>query len=225
MSTSAELFGTTSYVAPNTGSTSTELFWETEAPSTPNSAPFGHASTPIQETVSSGSHIVFNDPIPGLAVSAPHYHEVAIIPTSSSGPAFDHEVFVTPDWSHGTSVDTFVGVPETGAVGNVSDTFVDIPVTGRFGPTFYHLVETVGLDRQGPMFDSFPAPSVNANKFGPVMDHIVEDIPSPVLFGNPDPDPADQERNRIVPELVEFKSPNVYGLEKDVDGNITGFKY
>ncbi len=50
-------------------------------------------------------------------------------------------------------------------------------------------------------------------------------LPPDVNVGPPPVAPEDPPRNRIKPDVVEFKSPGNYGLERDVNGNVTGFKY
>jgi len=53
----------------------------------------------------------------------------------------------------------------------------------------------------------------------------VTPLPSDISTGAPPTSPVDPPRNRIEPDVLEFKSPGVYGLEKDNEGNITGFKF
>jgi len=53
----------------------------------------------------------------------------------------------------------------------------------------------------------------------------VTPLPPDISTGPPPSAPVDPPRNQIEPDVVEFKSPGSYGLEKDEDGNVTGFKF
>ena len=53
----------------------------------------------------------------------------------------------------------------------------------------------------------------------------VTQLPPTIPTGPPPTTPVDQQRNQIKPDSVEFKSPGVYGLETDENGNVIGFKY
>ena len=53
----------------------------------------------------------------------------------------------------------------------------------------------------------------------------VTPLPPDISTGPPPTAPVDPPRNRITPDVVEFKSPGTYGLAKDEDGNVTGFKF
>lgn len=53
----------------------------------------------------------------------------------------------------------------------------------------------------------------------------VTPLPPDLPVSPPPTTPTDQPRNRIEPDLVDFKSPGVYGLEKDEEGDVTGFKF
>ena len=50
-------------------------------------------------------------------------------------------------------------------------------------------------------------------------------VPPDLAVFPPPVSPVDPPRNRIQPDNVEFKSPGIYGLERNVDGSVTGFKY
>lgn len=53
----------------------------------------------------------------------------------------------------------------------------------------------------------------------------VTPLPPDISTGPPPMAPEDPERNRIQPKPFTFESPGVYGLEKDEDGDVTGFKF
>jgi len=63
--------------------------------------------------------------------------------------------------------------------------------------------------------DSLPSNVVSAVTLTPPS----LSIPSPPVA------PIDPPRNQISPENVEFNSPGIYGLEKDENGDVTGFKF
>ena len=51
-------------------------------------------------------------------------------------------------------------------------------------------------------------------------------LPPFLTIGNPDAVVPVEERNRLEPELVEFKSSGTYKLELDpTTGRVTGFKF
>lgn len=124
------------------------------------------------------------------------------------GPIVQEEVSIVPGTSYG----------------QLSDAFTGIPNNSRFGPAFEHIVLTVGQDVHGPLMET-PATPTLLDKIGPVLDHTVVGIPAHISLGDPDPDVTETDRNTIIPDLVDFKSPGVYGLEKDLEGNLSGFKY
>jgi len=49
--------------------------------------------------------------------------------------------------------------------------------------------------------------------------------PPDLSTGPPPISPTDPPRNRIQPKPISFESSGVYGLEKDENGNVRGFKY
>jgi len=50
--------------------------------------------------------------------------------------------------------------------------------------------------------------------------------PPPSLSTGPPPvAPVDPPRNRIQPKPISFESPGIYGLEKNANGNVVGFKF
>jgi titin len=63
--------------------------------------------------------------------------------------------------------------------------------------------------------DSLPSNVVSA----------VTPLPPSLTISAPPVAPVNPPRNQISPENVEFNSPGVYGLEKDANGDITGFKF
>jgi hypothetical protein len=53
----------------------------------------------------------------------------------------------------------------------------------------------------------------------------VTPLPPDIATGAPPTTPVDPPRSRIEPDNVEFLSPGTYGLEKDEEGDVTGFKF
>ena len=49
--------------------------------------------------------------------------------------------------------------------------------------------------------------------------------PPDISTGPPPVAPIDPPRNQIQPEIVTFDSPGIYGLEKDEEGDVIGFKF
>lgn len=131
--------------------------------------------------------------------------------TAGSGPSFDHDA---------------VNGPPGSSTGPASDDWLSPTASTSTGPQFDHRV--LGLVtpdwNHGPIHDSWPAPSSTSNT-GPVLEGAVSKIPDPIDLNNPDQEDVVQERNRIVPQLVEFTSPDAFRLERDLEGKIRGFKF
>jgi len=53
----------------------------------------------------------------------------------------------------------------------------------------------------------------------------VSPLPPDMFVGPPPVTPVDPPRNAIKIDPISFDSPGAYGLERDQDGNVTGFKY
>jgi hypothetical protein len=53
----------------------------------------------------------------------------------------------------------------------------------------------------------------------------VTPLPPDLSVSPPPVTPEDPQRNRLEPDPYDFLSPGVYGLEKDEDGDVTGFKF
>ena len=169
-------------------------------------------------------------------------HSGFTTPASVVGSTFDHDVITAPAWSSGVTSDAAVSAITTGngpifehiveAVpltfsGAVSDEFVRHRLDDIVGAVFDHEVEAFPLaDDYGPVYDTAIA-TLRVSAFGPISD-AASVIPPFIDVIDPDTilSPGEAQRNRIVPQLVEFRSPNTYGLEKDPGtGRITGFKF
>ena len=53
----------------------------------------------------------------------------------------------------------------------------------------------------------------------------VTPLPPDISTGEPPVSPTDPPRNRIQPDPITFESPGIYGLAKDENGDVTGFKF
>ena len=108
--------------------------------------------------------------------------------------------------------------------GPVHDASATPAITESIGPVHDAPTATSITESVGPVHDASATPAITES-IGPVLDHTIDGIPLHIDLSDPNPDDVGGERNRLVPQLVEFKSPNVYGLERDLEGNISGFKY
>ena len=131
--------------------------------------------------------------------------------TVGSGPQFDHNV---------------VGGPPGSSVAPINDDWLSPTANTNSGPQFDHRVLGLVVPdwNHGPCYDSWPGPG-SLSKIGPVLDGLISKIPDHIGLGDTDPNNTPPERNRIVPQLVEFDSPGVVKLEKDLEGKIRGFKF
>lgn len=126
------------------------------------------------------------------------------------GPTFDHDVQAFPSWS----------------TGPITDDFTDLLGNTKHGPVFDHVAQAIIVPNTsfGPIYDSFPTPI--RNQHGPVLDGNVSMVPPLLDISDPDAIASEPIRNTLEPQLVEFVSPNAYGLEKDpTTGTTVGFKY
>lgn len=89
-----------------------------------------------------------------------------------------------------------------------TETFLD-----RFAvPLVVYDYRVIGFD---PVRQSLPSNIATA----------VTPLPPNINTGPPPSTPQDPQRNRIQPKPFSFDSPGVYGLEKDENGDVTGFKF
>jgi hypothetical protein len=111
------------------------------------------------------------------------------------------------------------------SAGPVSDAFIGIPGPAKYGPVFDHDVAAFigGIPQYGPIHDGFARKSIDS--YGPIFDHVIDAPPPPLEVRDPNTVTVDPVRDTIEPDPVDFLSPGIYGLEKDADGNVTGFKF
>jgi len=126
------------------------------------------------------------------------------------GPVYDHTIQARPGAS----------------LGPVNDDWLSPTANSNTGPVFDHDIEAIigGIPAHGPVDDSFVFAGISVH--GPVFDHIIAAPPPPLEVRDPDaatgPDPI---RNQIVPDELEILSPGIYGVAKDDEGAVTGFKF
>ena len=156
-----------------------------------------------------------------------HSTVVVLTDEDSFGTTHSTTMDIIPGSQFGSTTTTVVQLTDDESWGTTHSTFIEPLPLGVSGPNFDHEVVTTALVSHGTVADFFAVGVLQA--VGPVFDHVVDAILTPDPLTVLDPDtatPPPEERNRIEPELVEFKSPGGYGLEKNVDtGRVTGFKF